>query len=118
MISPIAGPDASSRQSQLVASSISISSGCWMCWPSRHLTPKATTIVTGKRQPTHHAHQHEYRFSDRLRIGELVYAIDSAPLEPYLTLLPVKPERHVPPFSQRWYVATWTIHEQRCTCPT
>lgn len=50
-------------------------------------------------------------FSDRLAIGDLVYAIDSTPLEPYLASLPEQPPRQVSPFSQRGYVATWTIQE-------
>lgn len=50
-------------------------------------------------------------FPDRLRMGALVYAIDSAPLEPYLASLPTQPPRQVTPFSQRGYVATWTIHK-------
>jgi hypothetical protein len=50
-------------------------------------------------------------FPDRLRIEAQVYAIDSTPLEPYLASLPEQPPRRVSPFSQRGYVATWTIHE-------
>lgn len=50
-------------------------------------------------------------FPDRLRFAGLLYAIDSAPLEPYLASLPTQPSRRVTPFSQRGYVATWTIHE-------
>lgn len=51
-------------------------------------------------------------FPDRLRVGDLVYAIDCAPLEGYLGALPVQPPRQVTPFSQRGYVATWMIHAQ------
>jgi hypothetical protein len=50
-------------------------------------------------------------FPDRLRIEAQIYAIDSTPLEPYLASLPEQPPRRVSPFSQRGYVATWTIHE-------
>ena len=42
-------------------------------------------------------------FPDRLTIGNLVYAIDSTPLEPYLASLPEQPPRRVSPFSQRGY---------------
>ncbi|MGJ7918686.1 hypothetical protein ACI48D_24855 [Massilia sp. LXY-6] len=49
-------------------------------------------------------------FPDRLRFADMLYAIDSAPLEPYLASLPTPPPRQVTPFSQRGYVATWTIH--------
>jgi hypothetical protein len=50
-------------------------------------------------------------FPDRLRIGGHEYDIDSAPLEPYLTALPTPPQRRISMFSQRGYVATWTVHE-------
>lgn len=50
-------------------------------------------------------------FPDCLRFAGLLYAIDSAPLEPYLASLATQPPRQVTPFSQRGYVATWTIHE-------
>lgn len=50
-------------------------------------------------------------FPDRLRIGDLVYVVDSTPLETYLAALPEQPPRRASPFSQRGYVATWTIHE-------
>jgi hypothetical protein len=50
-------------------------------------------------------------FPDWLTIEDQVYAIDSTPLEPYLASLPEQPPRRVSQFSQRGYVATWTIHE-------
>lgn len=50
-------------------------------------------------------------FPDCLRCAGLLYAIDGAPLEPYLASLSTQPPRQITPFSQRGYVATWTIHE-------
>lgn len=51
-------------------------------------------------------------FPDRLQVDGLLYHTDAAPLEPYLAALPVQPPRNITPFSQRGYVATWTIHEE------
>jgi hypothetical protein len=51
-------------------------------------------------------------FPDKLEISGQTYAIDTTPLEPYLSSLDPPPDRTgASPFATRGYVATWTIHE-------
>jgi hypothetical protein len=46
-------------------------------------------------------------FPDRLRIGELMYNIDTHPLEPFLDALPARPEKRSTINTLYGYVATW-----------
>lgn len=48
-------------------------------------------------------------FPDRLYLDGHVYEIDAWPLEPYLVSLPARPVVAPTPFSQRGYVAAWSI---------
>lgn len=50
-------------------------------------------------------------FPNRLRVGNVMYSIDSYPLEPYLDALPTRPEKCSTINTLYGYVATWEAYE-------
>jgi hypothetical protein len=52
-------------------------------------------------------------FPDRLRIGDMMYSIDSHPLEPFLDALPRRPEKRSTMNTLFGYIATWESFEGR-----
>ena len=50
-------------------------------------------------------------FPNRLRVGDVMYSIDSYPLEPFLDALPTRPEKRSTINTIYGYVATWEAFE-------
>jgi len=50
-------------------------------------------------------------FGDSLRVSELVYTIDTSPLEPLLHSLPERPAYQKSPFTLHGYRARWSIRD-------
>lgn len=50
-------------------------------------------------------------FPNRLRVGDVMYSIDSYPLEPFLDALPTRPEKRSTINTLYGYVATWEAFE-------